>query len=729
MSKALLISVRLHDGRYHGLGEELPAPARLFQALIAGAGLSGPLSNDAVVALEWLERLDPPLIAAPRMWGGQSLTNYVPNNDLDTVGGDHRRIGSVKTSKVVKPKLFDAEIPILFSWPFTPDETSDVESATICDLADRLYQFGRGVDFAWAWGEILAQEAFESQLVAYPGRVYRPTRSGAGATVACPQAGSWRSLQERHERGGRRFLAVGKGKTPKYQFTQAPKPRFAQVAYDSPPVRFVFELRSTASESAFAPCPLERASQLVTRLRDSAVGRLRIGLPHQIPEIERALIGRRPDGTNSIPSTARVRIIPLPSIGDQHVDAAIRRVLVEVPATCPLRSDDVCWSLSGLALAESESASGLPTVLTRSDDLDMLAHYGIDARRYRTWQTVTPIALSEEGRRRRIDPLLVKAEAKSGLERREEQQHAASTLIQALRHADIRCHVETIKLQREPFTANGQRVEAFATETRFEKERLWHAQITFAERIAGPVVIGDGRFIGLGLLAPTDRTFGVHVFRVINGLTNRADPLQIARAMRMAVLSRVQATLGRRTRLSPYFSGHAEDGSRTTQPHLAFAFDPIYQRILVMAPHVLSHQSPGRGDREKLEILDRALENMFELRAGASGLLKLSNASVGSHSDTIFGRSRIWESVTDYVVTRHLSATSAQGALTHNLRSECRRLGLPNPDVVVLRTGSISKVGLLGHVRLQFTIAVEGPLILGRQRYVGGGLFAACWKE
>ena len=36
-SRALLIEVRLLDGRYHGAGDWPPAPFRLFQALVAGA--------------------------------------------------------------------------------------------------------------------------------------------------------------------------------------------------------------------------------------------------------------------------------------------------------------------------------------------------------------------------------------------------------------------------------------------------------------------------------------------------------------------------------------------------------------------------------------------------------------------------------------------------------------------------------------------------------------------
>jgi len=64
MSKLLVISIRLHEGRYHGAGDWPPAPARLFQALVAGAGLSGPLQSEQIAALKWLEeRTD----AAPRL--------------------------------------------------------------------------------------------------------------------------------------------------------------------------------------------------------------------------------------------------------------------------------------------------------------------------------------------------------------------------------------------------------------------------------------------------------------------------------------------------------------------------------------------------------------------------------------------------------------------------------------------------------------------------------------
>src|SRR5438067_6051392 len=97
MTRTVVITVRLYEGRYHGMGDDPPSPARLFQALVAGAGLSGPLGARESKALEWLEQRDAPAIASPRMWNGQAIRNYVPSNDLDAVGGDARRIGAIRT--------------------------------------------------------------------------------------------------------------------------------------------------------------------------------------------------------------------------------------------------------------------------------------------------------------------------------------------------------------------------------------------------------------------------------------------------------------------------------------------------------------------------------------------------------------------------------------------------------------------------------------------------------
>ena len=78
----------------------------------------------------------------------------------------------------------------------------------------------------------------------------------------------------------------------------------------------------------------------------------------------------------------------------------------------------------------------------------------------------------------------------------------AAAVWQALRHAGVRLRPEVIRVQREPFESNGERAEPFAEDTRFSKHRLWHVEVKFRDGVEGPLVIGDGRFLGLGIMVP-----------------------------------------------------------------------------------------------------------------------------------------------------------------------------------------------------------------------------------
>ena len=728
MSRALLISVRLHEGRYHGAGDWPPAPARLFQALVAGAGLGGPLGKEVSEALGWLERRAPPLIGVPVMRAGQPVMFYMPNNDLDAVGGNPRRIAEIRTAtKFFRPLLFDATIPFLYAWSLDAVEENEPNSRVVCSLSERLYQLGRGVDMAWAWGEMLDAGEFDALLLSYAGRVYRPSSGGNGNTLACPEPGSLASLETRYRANGRRFKTESKGKTVKQIFSQAPRPRFRPVAYESTPSRRLYELRdSTVDDAAYGVWPLAQASGLVVALRDRAVERLRRALPDRGSEIERVLVGRKPDGSDDGPTSSRVKIVPLPSIGHHHADRGIRRILVEIPAACPLRSSDVHWAFSGLELSEPDTGELLDQVLIPAGDESMLDHYGAAAElRCRVWRTVTPCALPEASKRRRIDPVRIAIEAKDGVERAAEQCRAAAAVVSALRHAEVRGRAESIRVQREPFEAQGERVEAFAPGTRFGKERLWHVEITFEAPMAGPLIIGDGRFLGLGLMAPVRRSEGVCAFVVEHGLAARPQPAEVARSLRRAVMARVQDVLGRRTALPSFFTGHERGGSpaQSEDPHLTFAFDPSTARLIVVAPHVVDRRTPTREEASALEALDASLADFRELRAGSSGKLTLRPYVIDAGMDRLFAPSRVWESVTPYQVTRHAKGVGAAEVLSADLLVECRRRGLPEPRVAPRDLRGVPGVGLIGRARLSFEVAVQGPIILGRTRHRGGGLF------
>jgi len=500
---ALVLHIRLHDGSYHGEGDWPPSPARLFQALVAGAGLGGQIKKDEVTALKWMEEQDPPIIGAPRARrADQRVLFYMPNNDSDRIEGDPARIAAIRTAtRTFRPYFFDPNIEFLYIWKMRDIDQKDQEKAkTILSLAERLYQFGRGIDLAWAWGEILNDQQLEELITKYDGHIFYPSGGKSEIMLRSPCSASLESLRERYQAYCQRFRYAKQDRSVKVIFCKPPLALFKVVAYNSTPARQLYDLQEPASSEAFAPWPLERAYSLVVLIRDGAVERLKQALPSRQEEVERVLVGRKPDGSNDCPPEQRVRLIPLPSIGDFHADRQIRHVLVEVPPKCLLRADDVYWAFSGLDVVNRETGE-VQATLIRSHDQDFLQHFGIsDNQCYRLWRTVTPAALPVQ--LRRIEPTRMRQEAKAGEERLKELQWAAAAVIQALRHVGIRTRVDTIRVQREPFESNGERVEPFAAGSRFSRHQVWHVEIRFAEGISGPLVIGNGRFLGLGLMAP-----------------------------------------------------------------------------------------------------------------------------------------------------------------------------------------------------------------------------------
>jgi CRISPR-associated protein Csb2 len=305
-----------------------------------------------------------------------------------------------------------------------------------------------------------------------------------------------------------------------------------------------------------------------------------------------------------------------------------------------------------------------------------------------------------------------------------EETRAISAVVTALRHACVQVPATTIQVQREPFERKGTRAERFADGTRFKKERLWHVEIELAEAIGGPLVIGDGRFLGLGVMAPVSRCEPVLAFRIQGGLAPGADPVGLARALRRAVLARVQAKSGNRP-LSLFFTGHTSEGRPAAgdrSSHVAFhAVAP--DQLLVLSPHLLDHRPAEPSEARHLEMLDAALSHFSELLAGAAGRLELRRERPDLERDTLFAPSRTWTSVTAYTVNRHARKTDGYGALAADVRNACHARGLPVPIATVTQARGVPGRGLEGHLTLEFPVAVAGPIVLGRTRYLGGGLF------
>ena len=718
MSHALLLSVCFHDGRYHGSGDWPPSPARLFQALVAGATRGATFADEDRTALEWLERLDPPIVTTPAACRGKRCKNYVPNNDLDAVRGDPKRIGEIRTAtKVTRPYLFDATTPLLFIWTFDGEAQDQTHPRTVCKIAERLYQLGRGVDMAWAWAELLDAGQIEARLAHHCGMAYRPNAGSKGKALLCPQAGSLASLETRFAAGRSRFTRMPQGRKTQVAFSQVPKPRFTKVVYNAQPRHFLFELRTLTSDESFVSWPATRVAELVTAIRDKAAERLKEALPEEAGKIDRVFIGR---GATEADKATRVRILALPSIGHTHADHAIRRVLVEIPPNCPLRTDDVTWTFSGLETTDPTTGETLWN-LVRSEDHKMLGHYGIGGGERdgsRVWRTVTPAAL----------PVMRTGHGTTGAQRAATEVNTAHAVMQALRHAEVSERVESIRVQREPFDRNGTRSEAFAVPRRFAATGLHHVEISFARAVSGPLVIGNGRYLGLGSMAPKkDASHGVLVFPItIDTSISTADTGPLLHAVRRALMSLAKDKRGRVPRL---FSGHESDGAPAgsgRHEHIFLAGDDAdgdgrIDRLIVAAPWVCD-RTISRQDRVDF---DGVVTDLSTIRAGRLGVIVLGPARDLTAGDPLIGPARVWESRAPYRPTRHAGREKDMEAATaHDVIAECRRRGLPRPQVEVLEINAGPNGGNpTARIRLRFAVAVEGPLLLGRDSHKGGGLF------
>jgi CRISPR-associated protein Csb2 len=744
MKKALLISVRFHEGWYHGSGE-IPSPARLFQALVAGEGISGPLSAATMSSLSWLECQSPPVVAFPSTTRGQPVTNYVPNNDLDSKQGDHRRIGEIRTKKTISPLLFDPTLPFLFAWQFSGDNYS--ENATIiCQLTDRIYQLGRTIDMAWAWAEILHSSELEERLTIYPGIVRYP--SPGNGDVDCPTPGSLESLSQRYAAAAFRFdiTTDQKGQT----FHRRPKSKWKKVSYKGVDKQLLFELRC-AESTGLSTWPIERTTELVISVRDTSMEKLCATIPERISDIQSVLIGRKPNGENNGPTSARIRIIPLPSIGHPQADMQIRRLLVYIPGECPIRSDDIAWAVSGIRL--THPVSGYPIDLIRSNNDNQLYFYGKDQQSF-LWRTVTPVVLPE-ATRRRIDPGRKQAEAKSGKEKYLEQIRSASAVYQALRHAGVNTEIISIKTQKEPFDLRGTRVEPFAEGTRFSKHSLWHIDLELKSPVHGPMVIGNGRFMGLGLMkaVPAPKSIEAMLLALSppswgsSALPHIHQTLPQGELFHRALVSRVGK--GQKT-TCPELTGQQKDGQYLQGGHQHAHILPLDLDDDQHLDHVLIYAKMGLGNKAQQAI--RSLKRTLT-KSGVGGL----KVTVVGHGDIEALRqiseafdvpiekflgsrqgSSVWISRTPMVMPRYIK-NNGRNSIEGQIQAELATRSLPNAcDIEILKKESIRLRHFIrarrnggtpppqdaGYaVRLTFAEAVTGPLCLGYASHFGLGLF------
>ena len=149
-----------------------------------------------------------------------------------------------------------------------------------------------------------------------------------------------------------------------------------------------------------------------------------------------------------------------------------------------------------------------------------------------------------------------------------------------------------------------------------------------AQPVRGPLILGDGRYLGLGLMEPiSDSWRDLMVLELTEStrvaVDDRSPLLQAIRRALMALARRRDDTVPR------LFSGHEIDvhparSGRHEHIFLAgcdFDDDGLIDRVIVAAPWRCDRAvRPGRGDSA---LFDRVVSSLEVVRAGRLGVITL----------------------------------------------------------------------------------------------------------
>ena len=207
-----------------------------------------------------------------------------------------------------------------------------------------------------------------------------------------------------------------------------------------------------------------------------------------------------------------------------------------------------------------------------------------------------------------------------------------------------------------------------------------------------------------------------------------ADRTELLRAVRRAFMALARKDDGS---VSPLFSGHEADGAKASSGRHRHVFlavvdrdrDGFVDEVLVAAPWSCDHTT--KAEREERAGFDRVAPSLATIRAGRLGVISLAPARIPKAGDRLIGPGRLWESATPYQPTRHGRGNAElSDAVEHDVVDECARRGFSRPQVEILEcSAGPNGGGVSARVRLHFVVAVEGPILIGRDSHTGGGLF------
>ncbi len=448
-----------------------PQPDRVFSALVSAWAARGERPDERA-ALEWLEEQSPPTIYASNYTSRTAPDVFVPPNDPRASKAARKYIEVMPDQRRRQPRRFPIARPddpvAVLAWSTEPE-------TVIFDALDAI-----------------------ARDVGYIGHSASLTRcrflTGDELTFGHPAR-----LARRHIYSGRlRELERSHHANPVRPAIRPGNPLFAERSQDIQPSSDWLVLEVIDGE-----VPDVRAAALVCRLLRQALMsgyRRKTGSRDAIPEI---VSGHAADGTPT--RLPHIAIAPMAFAGFPHADGRVFGFVLIPPRGVSLNriegfrgafekvapylqdKEQRVLSLEGSPLKETlRLAPAHPTGVGTLSSLSPAPY--LKPSRY--WASVTPIVLERHLKRKddaEIRELIARACENAGLPR------PALDEIQAGKHSAVEGMPPARPLSGEPLWMRWKAPKSLASRP------LVHAVIDFEQEVAGPVLLGAGRFTGLGL--------------------------------------------------------------------------------------------------------------------------------------------------------------------------------------------------------------------------------------
>ncbi len=488
-----------HD---RGAAEWPPHPDRLFSALVC-AWAEGGEDHSEAEALEWLERLPPPMVWAPDHHSRDVVSVFVPPNDM-TVSG---QVGSgipkdPSSSLAVLPELRKNRQPRQFPAAVLPDDDRTVtvgwqQAQPTPELMQALDRIAHRVPYL---GHSSSLVRMGLKHGAEPdGYGYTPTEGGQ-VPLRWVYPGRLAELRNGFTRTREHNLARKRG-VPELVWRPQPGPVFAyrKEGDDQTPAATasVFGQDWIIFRDSGGTAPALEAFSIVAKIMRDA---LMTYASDPVPEL---LSGHAPQGEPS--KVPHLAILPLADVGWKFSRGRLMGVALSLPRTIEREraSPDRSALLQAIAQFERQ-ADGAHLTLGELGAWQlgreaMPTAASLQAPRYcrssRCWASATPVILDrfpKKGEGKDIDAIISAACVNIGLPKPTEigtYKHSAIVGAPSAFPAEAAKRAQSWMFPRKSPLSDRPRI---------------HVVLTFKEPVEGPVILGAGRFQGLGLCLPLE---------------------------------------------------------------------------------------------------------------------------------------------------------------------------------------------------------------------------------